>query len=192
LGGSRCAKWRHYLNIVIVFLISGIWHGAAFTFIIWGAVHAAYQVIGSLTIKPRNALLSKMRLSPDSGVVKLVRRGVTFILVCLAWVCFRANSVPDMLMIFREIFTGFGGVDVFKSLESLDMNLVAVLTTVFSVYVMSALDKHMSGMAGCYRKGVSGVAERSAWYITVCWCICIAWMILLAAGEVSSFIYFQF
>jgi D-alanyl-lipoteichoic acid acyltransferase DltB (MBOAT superfamily) len=97
LGGNRVAKWRWYLNLFITFLVSGLWHGANWTFVIWGALHGIYQVIGTkfknITPTFRNANLS-------FGVNVLI----TFLIVCFAWIFFRANNVSEAFYIVHKIF----------------------------------------------------------------------------------------
>ncbi len=192
LGGSRCKRWRHYLNIFIVFLVSGIWHGAAWTFIIWGAIHGVYQIIGHLIKTPKAKLLEGLGVKEDNVFVRIFNIGVTFILVCLAWVAFRANSLGDMAMLYDEIFTGWGGVDFGLSLEKMGLGLVPLLTTVLSVYVMHQLDVQINGGKEIDRSRLGLKPERALMHTAVCWCVCIGWIILLAQGTESSFIYFQF
>lgn len=102
LGGNRVSIPRRYLNLVIVFLISGLWHGANWTFIIWGALHSVYVVVGGLT----NPLRLKIRNILFIGKIKwldnLVQKGITFTLVTLAWVFFRANTVSDAIFIIKK------------------------------------------------------------------------------------------
>lgn len=106
LGGNRVVKWRWYYNLFIVFLISGLWHGANWTFIIWGALHGFYQVIGTMTASTRDALVERLRLNSRSTVYKFLQVGTTFTLVCLAWVFFRANTISDAWYILLHMFTG--------------------------------------------------------------------------------------
>ena len=107
LGGNRVPKWRWYYNIFIVFLVSGFWHGASWTYIIWGALHGFYQVFGQITAKSRDRFVELIGLKKLPGLYKLIQVGSTFVLVCLAWVFFRANSVHDAWYIITHMFTGF-------------------------------------------------------------------------------------
>ena len=84
LGGSRCSRPRHLFNLMVVFLVSGLWHGAAWTFVIWGALHGFYQIVGILLKKPKSALYAKLKIDENAGWVQVMRRIVTFILVALA------------------------------------------------------------------------------------------------------------
>ena len=104
LGGSRCSKWRHRLNIMIVFAVSGLWHGAALTFVAWGLLNGLYQVLSDLFQPARKKLLSLLHISDENKGYKVFRILVTFCLTCLAWVLFRANSLSDAMQIYGAIF----------------------------------------------------------------------------------------
>lgn len=99
IGGSRVKFPRHMLNLLIVFVVSGIWHGASWTFVIWGLLHGTYQVIEILLNK--YVYKDKKRSKP----VVIMNYITTFILVCLAWVFFRANTVQDAFTIVSNILT---------------------------------------------------------------------------------------
>jgi alginate O-acetyltransferase complex protein AlgI len=106
LGGNRVSIPRWYLNLFLVFLISGLWHGANWTFIIWGALHGFYLVFALITKNFR------MKLSLWAGLNRLPRFNkilqvlITFILATFAWIFFRANSVSDAFYIIKYSFTG--------------------------------------------------------------------------------------
>lgn len=96
LGGSRVSEWKRYRNIAIVFLVSGLWHGAAWTFIVWGGLHAAFQILAIMRDKylpfkiPKNDFLSLI---------------FTFILVTLTWVFFRATGIHNATVILGKILS---------------------------------------------------------------------------------------
>ncbi len=192
LGGSRCKKWRHLTNIMIVFLLSGIWHGAAWTYVLWGVLHGVYQVVGNLTAGPRKKLISKVGLEESSAPVAWVRRVITFLLVCFSWLIFRANSLSDAWLLIRQLFTGYGGVSISESLAAIDMSLVNILTILLSLVVLKALDLQINTRPDSDNSAKIISPARSTVYLALCWAVGIAWMILLASNAESSFIYFQF
>lgn len=102
LGGSRVTRGRRIFNLLVVFVVSGIWHGAAWTFLLWGLIHGLYEAAGLILQPVRERLYS--RVPRDSAVMRLLRIVFTFALVCLAWVMFRAESVSDALYIWRSMF----------------------------------------------------------------------------------------
>ena len=192
LGGSRCKKWRHLMNIMIVFLLSGIWHGAAWTYVLWGVVHGVYQIVGNLTAKPRSRLLVKLGLIEDGLFVTWSRRGLTFILVCLAWMIFRANSFSDLGILFKTLFVGWGDVSIGASLEALGMSVTNVITIILSVIVLKQLDLQINTRPNLDNSTLALNPSRSVVYVALSWCVAIAWIILLASNLESAFIYFQF
>jgi len=99
LGGNRVAKWRQYLNVMIVFLVSGLWHGAAWTFIIWGALNGLYQIIHGLLAAPRR-LFGRM----PGWLASSIAIFLTFHAVALAWVFFRASSVKSAWAVLTKIY----------------------------------------------------------------------------------------
>ena len=190
LGGSRCAKWRHLLNITIVFLVSGLWHGAAWTFVIWGALHALYQVIGILTLPVRNRLLTKIGLSPDGRVIRAIRTFNTFLLVDFAWLFFRANSTSDLGKLLSALFTGANWRVPFANVLSLmQLNVPAILLLVLSIVLLLLVDRlilHHDEPAG------DGAFVSRFAFVAVTWIVIFAWTYLMANDLTSTFIYFQF
>lgn len=91
LGGNRKGKTRKQINLLLTFLVSGIWHGTGWNFIIWGLLHGIYQVTGSATIKVRNGIKEKLHIK-NTKFEKVVQITVTFILVNIAWIFFRSTD----------------------------------------------------------------------------------------------------
>lgn len=192
LGGSRCSKARHLTNIMIVFLVSGIWHGAAWTYILWGVMHGVYQVVGNLTAKPRSALIAKLGFNEKGAIVCGVRRVITFALVCIAWMMFRANSLYDFGVLFKTLFTGWSGVSFSASMQAIGMDLVSAVAAVLSVILIKQFDLQINTKPDENNSAELLNPARASAYVCVCWTIAVAWLILLASNVESSFIYFQF
>lgn len=100
MGGSRCSKARTYWNIFVTFLVSGIWHGANWTFIVWGCMHGIIQII--------EKALGWQKYEGHSLAVKTVRILISFILVNFAWVFFRMPNIGDAFGILGKVFTDYG------------------------------------------------------------------------------------
>lgn len=192
LGGSRCSKAKHYANIFIVFLVSGIWHGAAWTFILWGVMHGVYQIIGNITSKPRSRLWAKLKVDEKGYFFMWGRRIITFILVCIAWMAFRANSLGDLGLLYKTLFTGWGGVSISASMDALGMTFMSAMTAAFSIFAINQLDKQISLRTDELNRECGIRLERANAYVYLCWTIAAAWLILLSNNAASSFIYFQF
>ena len=113
LGGNRISEGRWVLNVMIVFLISGLWHGASWTFVLWGGIHGLCQVIG----KYKNKITDKYFMD-KSGIVspsvRFVNTLVTFFIVNFLWSLFRANSIQEWQEMFSKLFVPMKNFDVFK------------------------------------------------------------------------------
>ena len=105
LGGNRVSIPRWYINLFFVFVISGLWHGANWTFIIWGALNGFYLVFAIITKKWRNRLSQIIYLDRLPGLHKTLQILITFGLTCFAWIFFRANSTHEAFSIAKKIFT---------------------------------------------------------------------------------------
>lgn len=100
LGGNRCSKERWMFNTMVVFTVSGLWHGAAYTFIIWGAMHGTCMVIERIIYgdKIKN-------ISEKFSFANLLRLIVTFSIVNFTWIFFRVNKIGDVMLIFKKILS---------------------------------------------------------------------------------------
>lgn len=103
LGGSRKGMLRRWLNVFIVFAVSGFWHGVGFRFLTWGLVHAAYQLLGFLLMPLRKLIRRILKIDMDHLPEKIFRMFFTFMLVDLAWVIFRAPTMADAWGILKQI-----------------------------------------------------------------------------------------
>jgi D-alanyl-lipoteichoic acid acyltransferase DltB (MBOAT superfamily) len=103
LGGNRVAVPRWYLNLLIVFVVSGLWHGAAWTFVLWGALHGLYMIGDLATQKVRGRLAQGLGLTQRPAAQAVLSAFITFNLVCLAWIFFRANSVTEAFVLLDNL-----------------------------------------------------------------------------------------
>lgn len=103
LGGSRRGRVRTFCNILIVFAVSGLWHGAAATFVVWGLLNGAFQIAGQLTAPARRAAREKLALGEESALWIAGQRLVVFALMSAAWIFFRAESLPQAIFILKRI-----------------------------------------------------------------------------------------
>lgn len=117
LGGSHCSKRRNYANILITFAVSGIWHGANWTFIVWGLLHGLFQVIEKMLglQKKKESKLSSTDIESSSikqrnfsikdRSILLARIVLTFFLITFLWIFFRMNTIEDAWIVIEKIFT---------------------------------------------------------------------------------------
>lgn len=102
LGGNRVNKGRLWVNLMVVFLISGLWHGAKWTFVIWGGLNGLMLIIESMV-----GVSSKR----GNWLVTAFKTGLTFVLICSTWIFFRADTVGEALYILKKIITFDRGID---------------------------------------------------------------------------------
>ncbi len=107
LGGNKCSKWRWQFNLFFTFFVSGFWHGANWTYVVWGSLNGFYLVFANLTHEFRKKLRPQF-LPHDSFILKYFRIFITFSLICFSWIFFRANSITDALLIIRNMTRGWG------------------------------------------------------------------------------------
>lgn len=103
LGGSRVPRWRWYLNLFIVFLVSGLWHGANWTFVLWGALHGLYVVLEAWSKKARDWAARRLRLE-NTAARTIMGTTITLILVSFAWIFFQSPTVSHALILVRNLF----------------------------------------------------------------------------------------
>ena len=102
LGGNRKGKLRKYINLLITFVVSGLWHGNGFKFLFWGILHAIYQIAGSINKKFTEAVYKFLNL-PDL-IERIVRCVLTFFFVMIAWIIFRAPSMRTGISVVLSLF----------------------------------------------------------------------------------------
>ncbi|MES2388174.1 MAG: MBOAT family O-acyltransferase [Bacteroidota bacterium] len=104
LGGNRHGRLMQYRNLLITFLVSGLWHGANFTYIVWGGLHGLFQIAGSETEPAKNRFYRFSGLSRFPGLINATGILLTFLLVTFAWIFFRAQNITQALQIIAHIF----------------------------------------------------------------------------------------
>lgn len=193
LGGNRCSKARHLCNLMTVFLVSGLWHGAAWTYVIWGALHGFYQVVGILTKKLRAGIYDRLRIDRDSRAARLWRRGVTFVLVTFAWIFFRANSISDIGTLLARLFGAWTlGGNISTACGIMGLTLPGAAACISAITAMCLLDKYGESDIPVHSKTRAHRLLAAVKYASLIWAIAFAWLILLDGDGASSFIYFQF
>jgi D-alanyl-lipoteichoic acid acyltransferase DltB (MBOAT superfamily) len=107
LGGSRCSKFRNYLNLMITFLVSGLWHGAGWRYVVWGGIHGLYQIIGKILRPAKNKIYRFFHFKTGSFSWHLGECATTFALVTFAWIFFRADSLSEAKEFLYRMLTEF-------------------------------------------------------------------------------------
>ena len=122
VGGSRCSKPRTYLNIFVTFLVSGIWHGANWTYIVWGCMHGVFQIA--------EKALGLQKYEGQNWAIKITRIIITFLLVNFAWIIFRMPTIVDARDVIVRIFTNGGVPDLH------DLSVPAILMLFIGLFIM--------------------------------------------------------
>nr|MBQ8253830.1 MBOAT family protein [Lachnospiraceae bacterium] len=107
LGGNRKGKLRKHINLVLTFVVSGIWHGTGLRFVAWGLMHAFYQIAGDVTHGLRERVYESLGVASDSVWKRRIKQLGTFLLVSLSFVFFRADSLKIGVKMMLHMFTGF-------------------------------------------------------------------------------------
>lgn len=182
LGGNRVPRWHWYLNLLITFLISGLWHGANWTFIVWGLLHGLYVVVENM-LRPFASRIGEYHPNVEMVINhKLVRGPITFGLVTFAWIFFRANSISDATIIIRHLFVNLDGVGLFTAGDRLEV--------VWGFFVIGLLFFHEAWLGTSFwrKEGIMQYSWlRWGYYTTLIFFI--TWFGVFSNSE---FIYFQF
>lgn len=174
LGGSRRGLPRRCFNIMAVFLLSGLWHGADWTFVAWGGIHGIYQVCGVLAARRAGGR------TPQGRGTGLFRCAATFSLVTFAWLFFRAQSMADAWLLLSRLGTGWGAAQ--GPLLSMARQLPFVLPALACLHFLHRLPSRPPAPLGPRVLTVSALLL----------CIALGWWTSLSGGGGNAFIYFQF
>lgn len=193
LGGNRKGTARKYLNILLVFLVSGLWHGAQWTYVIWGGLNGLFQVLGSILAPLRKKAGELLGVKEESFGHKFIQVCVTFVLVDFAWIFFRAASVHDALHIIKSILTVHNPWIFFdNSLYSLGLSQKQFHLMVFSLAVLAVADWLK------YKKVnvLDRLLEQDIWFRWPAYLMGILFVLVFGiwgnAYDAQAFVYFQF
>lgn len=181
LGGNRVVVWRWYYNLFITFLLSGLWHGANWTFVFWGALHGIYLILGILLNKSTTESSVRTSISP---VVNIFKMFFTFHLVVLGWIFFRANNLNDAFLIIKNLF-------VFSSKNSFLINIVNdsyyILLCIIGICIVLLIDYLQ--IKNNNQDIFFGKSVPSRWLAYI---LLITAIVIFGVFGKEEFIYFQF
>jgi len=187
MGGNRVPVPRFYLNLFIVLVICGLWHGANWTFIIWGGIHGFYLVFSAFTRSMRKRVHQVIGLDRVPKFHHYLKGMVTFLLVCFAWIFFRANHLSDAFYIISHLFTGWEGFCI-EVLAPLGGTLkFKLMTGVVSIGVLLLV--HLLKGEDRFSHWLSGKPILLRW--SVYYSMIVAILLFGHFGS-KEFIYFQF
>jgi D-alanyl-lipoteichoic acid acyltransferase DltB (MBOAT superfamily) len=194
LGGSRCSTWKKYRNVMITFLVSGLWHGAGLHFIVWGGIHGLYQVLGDLLHPVRQKIGDLMKVDRTVFSYRFGRMLGTFCLTAFAWIFFRVERLAQAGFYLKRMFTRpnpwvlFDGTLYQFGLDRQEMGIL--LIALFGLLLVSLLRYYRGLDLGAF------LVKQNLWFR---WMV----MILLVLGifvygqygidfDSQQFLYFQF
>lgn len=173
LGGNRVSKYRWVLNILIVFIISGFWHGANFTFIVWGLIHGLFYLLEWIFSN-----FFKIKAKEQSSITQILLGIKTFVICSLAWVFFRSNSISEALLITKKLFSFSKGLLIFESYYY----ALPIVLLIFLILEVTLKGKRIN----IWLQDKSNLLRWSIYSI-------LFFAVLVWSGVAShSFIYFQF
>jgi D-alanyl-lipoteichoic acid acyltransferase DltB (MBOAT superfamily) len=190
MGGNRVSVLRWYLNLFLVMLICGFWHGANWTFLVWGGLHGFYLIFSIFTQSARDHLIRMIGLDRVPRLHSYLKILMTFSLVCFAWIFFRANTVSDAFQIISNLFIGWRrafGVATLKKIPfwgPLKFEFIVSLMSMGILLFVQLID----------RRGnvVDRFSEKPVWIRWPVYYFLL--LVILLCGNFGSiqFIYFQF
>lgn len=195
LGGSRCAIWRWQFNLLTTFLVSGLWHGANWTYVIWGALNGFYIIFGIWTSGLRGKILARLGYENHKTLFKFIKVGATFSLICFAWIFFRARNVQEAFYIITQLPNGW--LEILEKMKEFGISkgiyvqlgfggkwlFVSVVLLVF-LNIVHLIQRH-----GHIRHML---ANRPAWFRWTIYYAIVLGMVFFGQYGHNQFIYFQF
>ena len=188
LGGNKVKKPRWFFNLFITFFISGIWHGANWTFVAWGALHGFYLIAAILLAGLKNKINHLLFLDRNPFVFKLVQVLTTFILVDFAWIFFRANSMSDALLIIQKIGQiNFVLSQWIESLYTIGTDKTGLIVAVLSILIMEVV--HLFDRDESFINKLNRLSTPKRWAL---YYVFILYFLFFGTFSQQDFIYFQF
>jgi D-alanyl-lipoteichoic acid acyltransferase DltB (MBOAT superfamily) len=195
MGGNRVSVPRWYFNLFITFLVSGLWHGANWTYIVWGALHGSYLVFAIVTQDYRTKFNKVFGLVKGSKILKYIQILTTFVLVTFAWIFFRSNTIEQAIYIATHLHTNLIN-DILALLKDSELRsrelylgqgmwvfLIAILSILFMEYI------HLIQRHSRIRAMLSTKPKWLRWSL---YYLIVLSIIFFGVFNKSQFIYFQF
>lgn len=200
LGGSRVGSFRYAINIMITFMVSGLWHGASLTFIVWGALHGAVQVLETFAHNAWARLRGrdpKDKAYRKKGAARIVSIVLVFIFATVAWVFFEADSVSDALYVLTNMWHGIaspvayikGGLQSIGINSGMMLHLIIVIGMLF-VYDLTAYIASQKGST--IFAWFNRLPKVVRWLVYILVVDLMAIWFMQYGADSSSFVYFEF
>jgi alginate O-acetyltransferase complex protein AlgI len=174
LGGNRGTEVRTYVNLMLTMLLGGLWHGANWTFVVWGGLHGLYLAV-ERWLRERTGVAG----DPVSGWSRLSLALLTYMLVNLTWVFFRAKDFA-------------GAARILRGMAGLGEGAAPVLPTIFVIKVVVIVAAIVTTQWLMRNRSLEDVVARTPWWVTGIVCAAMLFAVTVTQGSGQAFIYFQF
>lgn len=188
LGGNRRGTIRKYGNLMITFLVSGLWHGSGVHYLLWGMYHAGCQILGAVTSRHRRRFMEKLGVNTQAFSYRLGQQLITFGIIAYSWLLFRAEGMHAIVHMTRSLFTDVFSYSQLSGVYGQNPDFPVLLLALGVMWVVSVLQTRMS-----IRKRLS---EQNLWLRWLCYLgLLFATIIFGIYGDkfqASDFLYMQF
>lgn len=186
LGGSRVKTGRWVFNLMVVFLVSGLWHGASWTFVAWGALNGLYQVIGRFTKNARDGMYRRLRVDPEGNLRAVIATACTFALTVFAWMFFRADSFQQLSVLLSKLVYGWEFASLLQLMYLVNGSECLMMALLTAGLVLA----EWLGRRGDAMQRFLQMKRPLRWLI----CLALLFLLILFGkyNESPAFIYFQF
>ena len=200
LGGNRRGPVRRVFNTFVVFALCGLWHGANWTYVVWGLYAGFFMSLEALVKRPVGALLRKVGVNVGGRLFTAIRVVGMYVILIPAGIIFRANDLQHAGVLLSKLLTDFGfGAEYFSAAMTnlgLDVSsaLILAVFTVCEVLIWhyGEIGRKADVQLASDKRGRSLAAERSVTFVYIVAAVIFCWIALMAADGVSAFQYFQF
>jgi len=181
LGGNRKGPLRAHINLIITFLVSGLWHGASRKFLVWGGIHGLAQVIEKTFIPQKG--------TKRTSLFWALRVIITFVFCSFAWIFFRANSLLEALFIITHLFDGIASPNAYiqNGLNAMKMTTTLPIGLILSILLLALYD-----FFSLKRDVIELISKQNVVLRYSFYCGILLFIILFKASVEASFVYFQF
>lgn len=196
LGGGRKGTLRKYINKILVFLVSGLWHGADLSFVAWGLLNGIYQVIGEILNPMRKKIINALHVNQQHFVYRIAQILITFVLVDFSWIFFRSDSITVALRIIKQMVS-VNNIYILNILNDHSLGSCGLNGENLAVMVLCILILLIADVCKCKKISIGHrIAELPWWMqsvlVAVIICIILVFGIWGPEYNQANFIYFQF
>jgi D-alanyl-lipoteichoic acid acyltransferase DltB (MBOAT superfamily) len=203
LGQLKPETWGYIIGMFLTMFLGGLWHGAKWTFVLWGTAHGLFVILSYTFKRFRKKMAKKLKITQHPRLLKVIRVSITFSLVTFAWIFFRANSTSDAFYILSHLHIGLGDF-LYKLLisvsfhlhlrplkdliEQMGFSVFSLMTVVVSIFIMEIVQLH-------HRKKQSidfWFRKKPLLIRWFCYFILLSIIIYWGKYDIKEFIYFQF